>query len=49
MPAVTLKQLSCLVAVEETLHFRRAAERCGMSQPALSAQIQNLEDALTVQ
>ncbi|MBI1392639.1 MAG: LysR family transcriptional regulator [Alphaproteobacteria bacterium] len=48
-PAITLKQLSCLIAVEETLHFRRAAERCGMSQPALSAQIQNLELALGAQ
>lgn len=47
-PAITLKQLTCLVSVEETLHFRRAAERCGMSQPALSAQIQNLEDVLRV-
>lgn len=43
---ITLKQLSCLVAVAETQHFRKAAERCGIAQPSLSAQIQNLETAL---
>ena len=47
--AVTLKQLECLIAVDEMAHFRRAAEICGISQPALSQQIQNLELALNVQ
>lgn len=43
--SLTLKQLNCLLAVQETKHFRRAAERCGITQPSLSAQIQNLEEA----
>ena len=47
-PNITLKQLRYLLAIAETLHFRRAAELCGVSQPALSAQIQNLEAMLGV-
>ncbi len=47
--ALTLKQLECFLAVEQTLHFRKAAELLGMSQPALTAQIQNLEDVLSAQ
>ncbi|MEM6413816.1 MAG: hydrogen peroxide-inducible genes activator [Pseudomonadota bacterium] len=47
-PAITLKQLNCLIAVEDEAHFRRAAERCGVSQPSLSAQIQNLEEVLNI-
>ncbi len=43
---LTLKQLRYLVAVAEHGHFRRAAEFCGVSQPSLSVQIQNLEEAL---
>ncbi|GJL94451.1 MAG: hyaluronan synthase [Hyphococcus sp.] len=43
---LTLKQLRCLLAVSETNHFRRAAEQCEISQPSLSAQIQNLEEVL---
>ena len=46
--SVTVKQLTCLLAIEETGHFRRAAERCGITQPSLSAQLANLEDALGV-
>ncbi|MEO0398119.1 MAG: hydrogen peroxide-inducible genes activator [Pseudomonadota bacterium] len=45
---ITLKQLNCLIAVQDEAHFRRAAERCGVSQPSLSAQIQNLEEALSI-
>jgi LysR family transcriptional regulator, hydrogen peroxide-inducible genes activator len=40
--------LQYLLAVSETLHFRRAAERCQVSQPSLSAQIAELENALGV-
>lgn len=38
-----------IVALQETLHFRRAAERCGISQPSLSAQVQAIEAKLGVQ
>ena len=43
---ITLRQLQCLVAVADLLHFRRAAERLHLSQPALSAQIAQLEEQL---
>jgi len=46
---VTLRQLQYLVAVVDQRTFRRAAEVCGVSQPALSAQIATLESALDVQ
>ncbi|MEM9394176.1 MAG: hydrogen peroxide-inducible genes activator [Pseudomonadota bacterium] len=42
----TVKQLKFLLALEETAHFRRAAEHVGVTQPSLSAQIQLLEDRL---
>jgi LysR family hydrogen peroxide-inducible transcriptional activator len=42
----TLRQLQYAAAVAETLSFRRAAERCGVSQPSLSAQLAALESAL---
>ena len=45
----TLKQLRYLVAVAEAKHFRRAAERCHVTQPSLSAQIQLLEETVGVQ
>lgn len=45
---LTLRQLEYLVAVADTLGFRRAAERCHVSQPALSAQVQQLESVLGV-
>ncbi|HQY63277.1 MAG TPA: LysR substrate-binding domain-containing protein [Polyangiaceae bacterium] len=45
---LTLRQLQYVVAVADTLGFRRAAERCAVSQPSLSAQIQQLEAALGV-
>ena len=44
----TLRQLQYAVAVAELLSFRKAAERCAVSQPSLSAQLAQLEDALGV-
>lgn len=44
----TLRQLQYIVAVAETLSFRRAAELCRVSQPSLSAQLAQVEDALGV-
>jgi LysR family hydrogen peroxide-inducible transcriptional activator len=45
---LSLRQLQYLVAVAETRSFRRAAELCHVSQPALSAQIAVLERSLGV-
>jgi len=45
---LSLRQLQYIVAVADTLGFRRAAERCGVSQPTLSAQVQQLEGVLGV-
>jgi LysR family transcriptional regulator, hydrogen peroxide-inducible genes activator len=45
---VSPRQLQYVVAVAETLGFHKAAERCHVSQPTLSAQVKQLEDALGV-
>lgn len=45
----SIRQLECLVAVADHHSFRRAAVAVGISQPALSAQIQAVERALRVQ
>jgi LysR family hydrogen peroxide-inducible transcriptional activator len=45
----TLRQFRYLVAIADTLNFRRAAEICHVSQPALSDQIRQLEERLKVQ
>lgn len=45
----TLRQLQYAVAVAEELSFRKAAESCGVSQPSLSAQVAQLEEALGVE
>lgn len=44
----TLRQLQYAAAVAETGGFRRAAELCHVSQPSLSAQLAQLEQALGV-
>ncbi|MCY3757601.1 MAG: LysR substrate-binding domain-containing protein [Acidobacteria bacterium] len=44
----TLRQLQYVLAVAETMSFRRAAERCHVSQPSLSAQVAEMEAALSV-
>ncbi|HJS57548.1 MAG TPA: LysR substrate-binding domain-containing protein [Vicinamibacteria bacterium] len=42
----TLRQLQYAVAVAEWLSFRKAAERCHVSQPSLSTQLAQMEEAL---
>ncbi len=46
---VTIRQLEYLVALAELENFGRAAEQCFVTQPALSAQIAQLEKTLGVQ
>lgn len=45
----TLRQLEYLVAVADTGHFGRAAERVHVTQPTLSEQLRALEERLGVQ
>lgn len=45
---LSLRQLQYVVAVAETLGFHKAAARCHVSQPTLSAQLQQLELVLGV-
>jgi LysR family hydrogen peroxide-inducible transcriptional activator len=42
----SLRQLQYAIAVADLLSFRKAAERCHVSQPSLSAQLAQLEEAL---
>jgi LysR family hydrogen peroxide-inducible transcriptional activator len=43
---ISLKQLHYALAVEKTLHFKKAAEACNVSQSALSTAIHELEKQL---
>lgn len=45
----SLRQLQYALALADELSFRRAAERCRVSQPALSSQLAELEQALGLQ
>jgi len=45
----SVRQLECLVSVADHGSFRKAATALGISQPALSAQVQAVEDLLAVQ
>ncbi len=45
---MTLNELRYIVAVARERNFRRAADRCFVSQPALSLAVQKLEDELGV-
>lgn len=47
-PRPSIRQLECAVAVADALHFGRAARACHITQPALSAQIQAIEELLGV-
>ncbi len=43
------RDLECLTALARHRHFARAAEDCGMSQPAFSMRIRHLEEKLDTQ
>lgn len=45
---LSLRQLEYAVAIADTRGFHRAAERCHVSQPTLSSQVQQLESVLGV-
>ncbi len=46
---VSLKQITYILAVEKTLHFKKAAEMCNISQSALSTAITEMEKQLGFQ
>ncbi len=45
---MTLSELRFVVAVSQERNFRRAAEKCFVSQPALSLAVKKLEDELNI-
>ncbi len=45
---MTLVQYEYIVAVDDNRHFAKAAEKCFVTQPTLSMQIQKLEDQLGI-
>ncbi|WP_101758583.1 hydrogen peroxide-inducible genes activator [Oceanicoccus sp. KOV_DT_Chl] len=45
---MTLTELRYIVALQQTQHFGKAAEKCFVSQPTLSVAIKKLEDELNV-
>ena len=46
MITITIRQMQYFEALAQTLHFGRAAELAGVSQPALSSQIAEMEEKL---
>lgn len=48
LSGLSLRDLEYALAVAETRHFGRAADRCGVSQPGLSEQVRKLETLLGV-
>src|SRR5215207_9404549 len=49
MDRPSIRQLECIVAVADHGSFRKAATALGISQPALSAQVQAIEGILGTQ
>ncbi len=49
LAGLSLRDLEYLAAVAEHLHFGRAAQSCGVSQPTLSGQLRKLEEFLGVE
>ena len=45
---MTITQLSYVLAVAEHQNFTKAAQKCFVTQPTLSMQIQKLEDELDI-